>query len=131
MSLGQSFPFPWLLSQEFSPPTHKQHSSGLRGLERLTAGREVGRCPCQSCSPRSDLKVSLWEAKGLQPLFPFKGASPQRCASWFGMMRPRGARIPAPLSSELFMSSYHTLSQDSPPQFSGLREKLRKGKSVY
>lgn len=29
------FLFPWLLSQGFSPPTHKQHCSGLRGLARL------------------------------------------------------------------------------------------------
>lgn len=36
VGLGQSFLLSWLLSQEFFPPTHKQHSSSLRGLERLT-----------------------------------------------------------------------------------------------
>lgn len=47
----------------------------------------------------------------------------------FGAVRPGGEGfIPCLLSSELFMPWYHTLLQHSLPQFSEMREKLRKGK---
>lgn len=39
VGLGQSFPPSWLFSQGFTPPTHNQLGSGLRGLEGLSGGR--------------------------------------------------------------------------------------------